>query len=245
MMSTVRLPRFAMRRRPCPTRPVLLLLLAVAIALSAEAQESLRFAGQSLATAPERFVAQLQRDGFRLDKRYDSFHSFRLLGPVAGRELFVEVSCDSTFSTICNVLVSTRNRNDRQPEADFALLQGWLQDSLGLPACRGEVGDTRFCLWPRDGGRDVLLVSARQSVVEVYFYENHRLRHLDYNAIVTHCAESSDGSLEGAAAPTSVFHPRRDAVRDTSQPDAPAVEREPATRRLFRWLARLKPSSRS
>ena len=67
---------------------------------------------------------------------------------------------------------------------DLAKMDGetlW-QTNVGVDSAQSS-----FARWFVDYDRDIVMIATAQSAVEVWFYENHQVRNIDYYAILKYC----------------------------------------------------------
>ena len=66
-------------------------------------------------------------------------------------------------------------------------LMEWMQMYDGTPAWEARVRSHRFARWYVDYDRDIVMIATAQTAVEIWFYENHSVRNIDYYAILKYC----------------------------------------------------------
>ncbi len=149
--------------------------------LTALAEEHTEFVGLSLAQAPDSLVAQLAGKGLQPETGYD------LSGRIAGLDTWIHIEANND-TTGCNYLmVSTQEQQGNALRDDFVALLEWMKKRYGQPVWQGRVRSHPFARWVVGFDRDIVLVSTASAGVEIWFYENHQARHIDYYAILKYC----------------------------------------------------------
>jgi hypothetical protein len=99
--------------------------------------------------------------------------------------IHIEANKDTTG---CNCLVlSTQEQQGHSLNDDYKALMHWMQKHYGKPTWEGHVRSHPFARWIVDFDRDIVMIATASSGVEIWFYENHRVRHIDYYAILKYC----------------------------------------------------------
>ena len=72
-------------------------------------------------------------------------------------------------------------------QEDYVTLMRWMQKKYGQPTWESTVRSHRFARWFIDFDHDIVMVATASTGVEVWFYENHQVRNVDYYAILKYC----------------------------------------------------------
>ena len=80
-----------------------------------------------------------------------------------------------------------RTQQGVSQQEDYVALMRWMQKYYGKPTWESTVRGHRFARWYVDYDRDIVMIATAQSAVEIWFYENHSVRNIDYYAILKHC----------------------------------------------------------
>jgi len=144
--------------------------------------KSTEFAGLSLKHPANELMSRLAVKGlFRVD-------SLELSGHISGLSVSVRVEPHATDSLGCDyVLLSTRYQQGRSQHDDYMALMKWMVKRYGHPHWEGMVRGQRFARWYIDFDHDIVMIASPSTAVEVWFYQNHEKRILDYYAILKYC----------------------------------------------------------
>lgn len=149
--------------------------------LTALAGEHTEFVGLSLAQAPDSLLARLADKGLQPEDGYD------LSGRIAGLDAWIHIEANKD-TTGCNYLmVSTQELQGNSLRDDFVALLEWMKKHYGQPVWQGRVRSHPFARWVVGFDHDIVLVATASAGVELWFYENHQMRHIDYYAILKYC----------------------------------------------------------
>ena len=159
------------------------IFVAFALLLSwqTSAQQHTDFMGLALTESPADLAAELTKKGFYRDD------SLRMLGRVENLE--VEVLIDpSKDSAGCNyVLMTTQHQQGISQNEDYVALLKWMELHYGKPHWESTVRSHRFARWFIGYDRDIVMIATATTAVEIWFYETHKKRHIDYYSILKHC----------------------------------------------------------
>ena len=163
-----------------------------------QAQEHTRFVDQPLDLLPDELVDALQDKGLQQEDRYE------LSGRIAGLDvwLYVNVSKDST--KINHVLLTTQLQQGNTLRDDYVALRKWMQKHYGAPTWESTVRSHPFARWYVGFDRDIVMIATASSGIEIWFYENHQRRNIDYYAILKYCERNPAPNLPLMTAQESV-----------------------------------------
>ena len=148
-------------------------------------EEHVWLLGVPLTVSPQQMVNALTSHGISYERQDSSQHIHHLRGVLSGMDVAIEVKCGKAQANINYVKMSTakyRNQNE-----DYNRMLHWLQQEYDKPDWQGSVRSHRFCRWFADFDRDIVLIAAGNGTVEVWFYENHLQRNIDYYSILKYC----------------------------------------------------------
>lgn len=149
--------------------------------LMAVAQKHTEFVGLSLEMAPDSLAELLADKGLQEEDNYE------FSGRIAGLDTWIHIEANKD-TTGCNCLVlSTQEQQGHSLNDDYKALMHWMQKHYGKPTWEGHVRSHPFARWIVDFDRDIVMIATASSGVEIWFYENHRVRHIDYYAILKYC----------------------------------------------------------
>lgn len=165
---------------------------------SVRAQEHTRFVDQPLDLLPDDLVDALVDKGLQQEDRYE------LSGRIAGMDvwLYVNVSKDST--KINHLLLTTQLQQGNTLRDDYVALRKWMQKHYGAPTWESTVRSHPFARWYVGFDRDIVMISTASAGVEIWFYENHLRRNIDYYAILKYCERNPVPNLPLMTARESV-----------------------------------------
>ena len=183
---------------------------------TAQAQEHTRFLDQPLDLHPDELMDALEDKGLQREDRYE------LSGRVAGLDawFYVNVSKDST--QINHLLLTTQMQQGNTLRDDYVALRKWMQKHYGAPTWESTVRSHSFARWYVGYDRDIVMIATASAGVEIWFYENHQRRNIDYYAILKYC--------ERNPAPDMPVMYARDNVTWKSTGDTSTVKKKVAKR---------------
>lgn len=163
-----------------------------------QAQEHTCFINQPLDLPPDELVDALQEKGLQQEDRYE------LSGRIAGLDvwLYVNVSKDST--KINHILLTTQLQQGNTLRDDYVALRKWMQKHYGAPTWESTVRSHPFARWYVGFDHDIVMIATASSGIEIWFYENHQRRNIDYYAILKYCERNPASNLPMMTAQESV-----------------------------------------
>lgn len=165
---------------------------------SVQAQEHTRFLDLPLDLPPEELMDALEEKGLQQEGRYE------LSGRIAGLDvwLYVNVSKDST--KINHVLLTTQIQQGNTLRDDYVALRKWMQKHYGAPTWESTVRSHPFARWYVGFDHDIVMITTASAGIEIWFYENHQQRNIDYYAILKYCERNPAPNLPLMTAKESV-----------------------------------------
>ena len=165
---------------------------------SIRAQEHTRFLEFPLELPPDELVDALAKKGLQQEDRYE------LSGRIAGLDawFYVNVSKDST--KINHLLLTTQIQQGNTLRDDYVALRKWMQKHYGAPTWESTVRSHPFARWYVGYDRDIVMIATASAGVEIWFYENHQRRNIDYYAILKYCERNPAPNLPMMTARESV-----------------------------------------
>jgi hypothetical protein len=156
-------------------------LCGLLLPLMATAQKHTDFVGVSLAQSPEELTAKLVEKGLQRD------YSNSLSGRIAGLEVWLSIGANKDTTGCSHLVLTTRKQQGVSLHEDYVALMKWMQKHYGKPTWESTVRSHRFARWYIDYDHDIVMIATAQSAVEIWFYENHSVRNIDYYAILKYC----------------------------------------------------------
>ena len=186
------------------------------------------FMGKPLSCTPAEMATAMARQGIDVGATDTVRHELRLAAAAIGdTEVDITISCDQTFSKINHIRLATPREDSRYWREDYKNLTEWLRAEYGEPDWEGTVRGHSFARWFVDFDHDIVIVTTGQETVEVYFYENHQQRNIDYYSILKFCEKNPADGVPLLTAAESI----------TWQRTAPATVRKHVAKRNTRRTA--------
>ena len=163
-----------------------------------QGQVHTRFVDQPLDLTPDELIDALVDKGLQQEDRYE------LSGRIAGLDiwLYVNVSKDST--KINHLLLTTQVQQGNTLRDDYVALRKWMQKHYGAPTWESTVRSHPFARWYVGFDRDIVMIATASAGIEIWFYENHQRRNIDYYAILKYCERNPAPNLPMMTAQESV-----------------------------------------
>lgn len=204
-----------------------MLLLAMTVC----AQKHTDFVGLSLELGREEMMQNL------IDKGLHSDDSIHLSGHIAGLDVQVTFDCKKDSNSINHILVSTIHQQGQTINDDYKAMLHWLEKRYGKPNWESTVRSHRFARWYVDYDRDIILIATAQPAVEVWFYDNHVNRNIDYYSILKYCERNPVSTVP--------FMTAKEQVTWKSKPDSTAGKKTLRKGKKTIWRSkRTTPRSR-
>lgn len=155
--------------------------LLLMLSLTARADEHTQLVGLSLGLPPEQLMEQLEAKGLQREDRYE------LSGTIAGLDAWVTLSVSRDSAAVNHILLTTQEQQGNTLSNDYAAIRRWMQKHYGAPTWEGTVRSHPFARWFVGLDRDIVLIATATAGIEVWFYDNHRYRNIDYYSILKYC----------------------------------------------------------
>ena len=159
----------------------LTIALAALTGVSAWGDDHTQFLGLSLGMQPTQMIADLQDKGLQLEDRNV------MTGRLAGMDVQLHMNCSKDTTSINNLQLTTRHLSGRNQRDDYAALMKWMRKHYGAPTWESSVRGHAFARWYVGFDRDIVMIASAPSAVDVWFYDNHKVRNVDYYAILKYC----------------------------------------------------------
>jgi hypothetical protein len=157
------------------------ILLVLLFPLLATAQKHTEFVGLSLSQSPDELTEKLVEKGLQRD------YSNSFSGRIAGLNVWLSIAADKDTTGCSHLVLTTRSQQGISQQEDYVALMRWMQKHYGPPTWESTVRGHRFARWFVDYDRDIVMIATAQTAIEIWFYENHSVRNIDYYAILKHC----------------------------------------------------------
>ncbi len=172
--------------------------LLVGFSLSTQADDHTSFAGISLDMHPTRLMDELcQRGLFKADDH-------TLTGRLAGVDVLLRMNYSKDTSRINSLLLTTLKSIGGNQRESYASLMQWMRKHYGAPTWESFVRSHPFARWYVEHDKDIVMIATGASTVEVWFYENHENRNVDYYSILKYCERNPADGVPNLTAQQSV-----------------------------------------
>lgn len=180
------------------------------------AQEHTRFLDLPLDLAPEEIMETLEDKGLQRE------NLFELSGRIAGLDVWLYVNVNKDSTKVNQLLLTTQMQQGKTLRDDYVALRKWMLKHYGAPTWEATVRSHSFARWYVGYDRDIVMIATASAGVEIWFYENHQRRNIDYYAILKYC--------ERNPAPNMPVMYARDNVTWKSTGDTSTVKKKVAKR---------------
>lgn len=153
------------------------------------AQRHTEFTGLPLSLSPQELMEKLVEKGLHQED------ASSLSGRIAGLNVWLTIAASKDTTGCSHLLLTTRRQQGISQQEDYVALMKWMQHHYGKPAWESTVRGHRFARWYVDFDRDIVMISTAQSAVEIWFYENHSVRNIDYYAILKYCERNPNADI--------------------------------------------------
>ena len=188
----------------------------------AKTQDHVRFVDLPLSYSPEELIQELQGRGLHLKMGTGLPYTYRLTGHITGLNVYLDVNCSKDTLHVNNLLLQT-HQTSRSVREDYHELMKWMKKHYGEPTWEATVRSHPFARWYVDFDKDIVMIATAKQTVEVYFFDNHQQRNIDYYAILKYCERNPVDAVPHLSARACVTW-RSDSM--------PSVKKKPSTRQL-------------
>ena len=159
-------------------------LLVLMMVMAVRAEKHTEFVHLSLAMPAKDMVDRLVEKGLHRED------SFLLSGTIAGLHAKIYVVANKDTTGCSHIRLTTQKQHGTNQHADYVALMGWMQKHYGKPDWESMVRSHRFARWFVDFDRDIVMIATASSAVEIWFYDNHEKRQIDYYSILKYCEQN-------------------------------------------------------
>ena len=153
------------------------ILCGLLLPLMATAQKHTEFVGVSLSQSPEELTEKLVEKGLQRDYTNSC------------------IGANKDTTGCSHLVLTTRTQQGVSQQEDYVTLMKWMQKHYGKPTWESTVRSHRFARWYVDYDRDIVMIATAQSAVEIWFYENHSVRNIDYYSILKYCERNPNDDV--------------------------------------------------
>ena len=147
-------------------------------------EEHVTLLGVPLTVSPQQMVDAMISHGIHHEGQDSNRQIHQLRGKLSGTDITIEVKYDKQEHINYVKMSTPKHRNQNE---DYIHMLHWLEKEYDTPDWQGTVRSHHFCRWFTDFDRDIVLIAAGNGTVEVWFYENHLQRNIDYYSILKYC----------------------------------------------------------
>lgn len=151
------------------------------LCLPVKADDHTEFLGLPLSLSPAEMIEELSRKGMQQED------SFSLSGRLSGLNVWLNLNSNRDTSALNSILLSTRFQQGKTPRDDYKKLMKWMRHHYGAPTWESTVRGHAFARWFLDFDRDIVMIATAKSTVDIWFYDNHSKRNIDYYSILKYC----------------------------------------------------------
>ena len=168
-------------------------------------------------------------------------NSFSLSGRISGLNVWLNLNSNRDTSALNSMMLSTRYQQGRTQRDDYKKMMKWMRRHYGDPTWESTVRGHAFARWYVGFDRDIVMIATAKSTVDIWFYDNHAKRNVDYYSILKYCERNPSDDVP--------YYTAREQVtwRSTSVPQVrkPAAVRGKASKRKARVVKASKSRQRS
>ncbi len=159
----------------------IIIIVFLAFSMAVQADNHTSIVGLSLGMQPENLMNELCKKGLSQEDEHT------LTGKLAGIDVLLRMYCSKDSNRINSILLTTFKSMGGNQQETYSVLMKWMRKHYGLPTWESYVRSHPFARWYVQQDRDIVMVATGASTVEVWFYENHRNRNVDYYSILKYC----------------------------------------------------------
>lgn len=146
-----------------------------------KADDHTEFLGLPLSLSPMEMIEELSNRGMQQED------NFCLSGRISGLNVWLNLNSNRDTSALNSMLLSTRYQQGRSQRDDYKKMMKWMRHHYGAPHWESTVRGHAFARWYVDFDRDIVMIATAKSSVDIWFYDNHSKRNIDYYSILKYC----------------------------------------------------------
>ena len=160
---------------------ILMMCLCGSLFMEAKADDHTNFMGLPLSLSPAEMIDELSNRGMQQED------SFSLSGRISGLNVWLNLNSNRDTSALNSMLLSTRYQQGRTQRDDYKKMMKWMRHHYGAPNWESTVRGHAFARWYIGFDRDIVMIATANSSVDIWFYDNHSKRNVDYYSILKYC----------------------------------------------------------
>ena len=210
------------------------------LCLPVKADDHTRFMDLPLSLSPAEMIEELSRKGMQQED------SFSLSGRISGLDVWLNLNSNRDTSALNSLMLSTRYQQGRTPRDDYKKMMKWMRHHYGAPTWEATVRGHAFARWFLDFDRDIVMIATAKSTVDIWFYDNHAKRNVDYYSILKYCERNPSDEVPNFTARECVTWRSTSAptVRKTAAVKGKATKRKGKAIKAAKSRQRTKAKSR-
>ena len=210
------------------------------LCLPVQADDHTRFMDLPLSLSPAEMIEELSRKGMQQED------SFSLSGRISGLDVWLNLNSNRDTSALNSLMLSTRYQQGRTPRDDYKKMMKWMRHHYGAPTWESTVRGHAFARWFLDFDRDIVMIATAKSTVDIWFYDNHAKRNVDYYSILKYCERNPSDEVPNFTARECVTWRSTSAptVRKTAAVKGKATKRKGKAIKAAKSRQRTKAKSR-
>lgn len=181
---------------------------------SGKADDHTKFLDLPLSLSPAEMMNELSRKGMQQED------VFSLSGRISGLDVWLDLNSSRDTASLNSMLLSTRYQQGKTQRDDYKKMMKWMRRHYGDPTWESTVRGHAFARWYIGFDRDIVMIATAKSSVDIWFYDNHLKRNIDYYSILKYCERNPSDDVP--------YYTAREQVtwRSTSVP----VKKKPAAK---------------
>ena len=160
---------------------ILMMCLYGSLFMQVKADDHTNFMGLPLSLSPAEMIDELSNRGMQQEG------SFSLSGRISGLNVWLNLNSNRATSALNSMLLSTRYQQGRTQRDDYKKMMKWMRHHYGAPNWESTVRGHAFARWYIGFDRDIVMIATAKSSVDIWFYDNHSKRNVDYYSILKYC----------------------------------------------------------
>ena len=151
------------------------------LCLPVKADDHTKFLDLPLSLSPTEMIEELRLKGMQQED------SFSMSGRISGLDVWLNLNSSRDTSVLNSMMLSTRYQQGRTLRDDYKKMMKWMRHHYGDPTWESTVRGHSFARWYVGFDRDIVMIATAKSSVDIWFYDNHSKRNIDYYSILKYC----------------------------------------------------------
>ena len=151
------------------------------LCLPVKADDHTKFLDLPLSLSPAEMIEELRLKGMQQED------SFSMSGRISGLDVWLNLNSSRDTSVLNTMMLSTRYQQGRTQRDDYKKMMKWMRHHYGDHTWESTVRGHSFARWYVGFDRDIVMIATAKSSVDIWFYDNHSKRNIDYYSILKYC----------------------------------------------------------